>query len=571
MKEPWNRMVELSVVALLAVATVWPARADVTPAPKSAAVNSSDIERAHARLQQAWEAFLTDSPEARAGTMRAPGDEEAPTPQRLENARRAATPFRSPVEVRSLNGELRTTLQATYAVNQIGTDPVRLRSYNGALVGPTLRARPGDVLRITLRNDLPLETGGGSAHNGHHRWNTTNLHTHGLHVSPSGNSDNVLLNIGPGEVQEYEIAVPDDHPAGTFWYHAHKHGSVAAQVSSGMSGALIIEGGLDEQTEVAGMRERVMVLQQIPYWNEGLPEGIIELPYVDELFGPRAWDRLGRYTIVNGVQLPVIEMRPGEVQRWRMVHSGFRETLVLKLVRDETGGIGPERLPLQEIAVDGLALGKRVEREQIELWPGNRSDVLVQAPPVGGATYLLVDERTEAMDSLNGIAEPRKYIARVVVDGQQMASRLPDQAVLAQYRLPSISASEVTGQQSAVYGITFPPLTFGIDGSPYDPTRVRQLRLGEVDEWTVRSVNSVGPVHHPFHIHVNPFEVFSILDENGKETLDGPVWRDTVILRSNWTVKFRTRYSRFTGRFVQHCHILDHEDFGMMELVEITR
>ena len=117
----------------------------------------------------------------------------------------------------------------------------------------------------------------------------------------------------------------------------------------------------------------------------------------------------------------------------------------------------------------------------------------------------------------------------------------------------------------------FLPLTFGIDDSPHDPTPVRQLRLGEVDEWTVRSVNLVGPVHHPFHIHVNPFEVFSIMDENGNETLDAPVWRDTVILRSNRTVKFRTRYRRFTGRFVLHCRILDYEDLGMMEVVKINR
>ena len=76
-------------------------------------------------------------------------------------------------------------------------------------------------------------------------------------------------------------------------------------------------------------------------------------------------------------------------------------------------------------------------------------------------------------------------------------------------------------------------------------------------------------VHHPFHIHVNPLEVFSIKDPNGNETLTHPLWRDTIILRGGWTVRFRTNYKRFKGKFVQHCHILDHEDQGMMESVEI--
>ena len=106
----------------------------------------------------------------------------------------------------------------------------------------------------------------------------------------------------------------------------------------------------------------------------------------------------------------------------------------------------------------------------------------------------------------------------------------------------------------------------------------RELKLNDVDEWTLSSINDVGPVTHPFHIHVNPFEVTSILapviDENGNKTLveqlkNGPVWRDTVKIPGDGKVTMRTRYTDFIGTFVQHCHILDHEDQGMMQLIDI--
>ncbi|HYV49945.1 MAG TPA: multicopper oxidase domain-containing protein [Myxococcaceae bacterium] len=182
--------------------------------------------------------------------------------------------------------EISLELVAQYGDNTIGADKVHLRSYDGALVGPTIRARAGDTLNIHLVNKLPanpptpnnlevmaaeqarLLTRGVPTpltNNIPHGFNTTNLHTHGLHVSPSGNSDNVLLAIGPGEDFRYEIKIPTDHPPGTFWYHPHVHGSTALQVSSGMEGALIIEGDIDRVPEIAVAREQVMLFQQIAY------------------------------------------------------------------------------------------------------------------------------------------------------------------------------------------------------------------------------------------------------------------------------------------------------------------
>jgi FtsP/CotA-like multicopper oxidase with cupredoxin domain len=129
-------------------------------------------------------------------------------------------------------------------------EPLHLRSYGGCKMGPIIAANPGDTLRVNLTNDLPADDPscwttpppGLGLPPGVGCFNTINLHTHGLHVSPTGNSDNVLLNIVPQTKFEYEINLPEDHPAGTFWYHAHRHGSTAMQVTSGAAGILVVRG-----------------------------------------------------------------------------------------------------------------------------------------------------------------------------------------------------------------------------------------------------------------------------------------------------------------------------------------
>jgi FtsP/CotA-like multicopper oxidase with cupredoxin domain len=136
---------------------------------------------------------------------------------------------RSNPEVKRRRWRVRATLEVKYGENQrIAGCPVHLRSYNGQLVGPTLRAKPGDKIIIHLKNMLPPNPPRDPQNmNMPHDFNTTNLHTHGLHVSPSGISDNVLRQMPPpadGSKEadyEVEIDIPANHPAGTFWYHPH--------------------------------------------------------------------------------------------------------------------------------------------------------------------------------------------------------------------------------------------------------------------------------------------------------------------------------------------------------------
>lgn len=146
----------------------------------------------------------------------------------------------------SLNLKVNYSDHTIYNPNTGNNDHVHLRTYNDCLVGPTITLKPGERFLLNVENDLPTNDASCPAtltdHNDPNCFNSGNIHTHGLHVSPTGNSDNVLLSIPPGTSFPYQYDLLDDHPSGTFWYHSHRHGSTALSVSSGMVGALIVEG-----------------------------------------------------------------------------------------------------------------------------------------------------------------------------------------------------------------------------------------------------------------------------------------------------------------------------------------
>src|SRR5207253_1275183 len=144
------------------------------------------------------------------------------------------------------------------------------------------------------------------------------------HVSPSGNSDNVFAEVPPGASRLYTYTVPMDHPAGTFWYHPHKHGSVAYQLANGMAGALIVEGDpsptshdLEAVPEIAAAREHIFVLQQLIFDRGQQDVGRVDPNDVyTEPPNPESYQA----TTINGVVQPTYTMHPGEVQRWRFIH-----------------------------------------------------------------------------------------------------------------------------------------------------------------------------------------------------------------------------------------------------------
>ena len=601
-----------------------------------------------------------------------------------------------------LSKEASLDLNVVYTDGQIWNpaqrrnDAVRLRSYQGTrvdpktpFVSPMLDIRPGDTIRITLNNKLPadptcLESGGNV--NIPHCFNGTNLHTHGLWVNPAGNSDNVLISINPGVSFEYEYNVPSDHPSGTFWYHTHLHGSTALQVSSGMAGALIIRGNrpptlgasgkvatgdidtLLKPTRAQAFKERVLVLQQIQYacrdaqgaiktnldgtyrcdpGDVGGIEGTNGGNRGYDSFGPGDWPDSGRYTSINGRVLPTFkDVRTGQIERWRVIHGGVRDTINLQFRKLREGAPSLEGLraadndafiranctgePVSQhlVAADGLTLAAAMKTVETVFQPAYRWDALMVFSQAG--RYCVIDTAAPAAANVNQAAPSRQLLGTVEVapgrtvpadisrylaaelaaaaainmptdvraavvndlrDGLKLASFVPH---------PTIDKSEVTGTQTLTFSIVpgIPDTTstqFHIDGKAFQPGRVdRVLKLHGVDEWTLRS----DFVSHPFHIHVNPFQVVAILDPKGRD-VSGPdavddsggavdiqyrglkgVWKDSLWVKNNakrpgtpggeYTVVVRTRYQRYIGDFVLHCHILDHEDQGMMQMIRVS-
>ena len=445
---------------------------------------------------------------------------------------------------RSADGELRTTLQVRYAYKDIGGYRLHLRSYEGMIPGPTLRVRPGDVLRIRLINDLPPNPDPVPLDMMlPHHFNTTNFHFHGSHVSPAGISDNIFRSMEPGQSYDIEIAIPRDHTRGTYWYHPHHHGSADVQITGGMAGALIVEGDFDDVPEIAGATEHVLLLNEVLFDHRGTIE-------VYDTVWPEA---VPRFLSVNGQREPAIRMRPGEVQRWRIVHTGHENNLLVAL----------EKHDLHAIAFDGIRKSRIDRAGSLLLAPGQRADVLVQAGAAG--TYAL-----GAIANDQGYPSPAGPLARLIVEGAPLPMRLP--AALGAAPLATIRDEEITNKRHLTLSVEqpeFPPaanyqeFAYLICGRRFDPDRVDQrIKLGAVEEWTVVNEHDND---HIFHIHTNPFQMVAI---NG-EKLAQQDWRDTVVVPRNGSVTFRSRFLDFTGRFVHHCHMMNHEELGMMQIVEV--
>ncbi|MFN8674882.1 MAG: multicopper oxidase family protein [Thermomicrobiales bacterium] len=453
--------------------------------------------------------------------------------------------LREPDAWRSADGVLRGDLRLAYASPEIGGYTLNLRGYNGAIPGPTLRTKPGDRLALTLTNALPPNPDPlPENHNLPHHFNTTNFHAHGLHVSPAGESDNVFRAMEPGGQYDIVIDIPPDHPAGTFWYHPHHHGAVDAQLTSGCFGALIVEGDFADVPEIAAAQERVLLLSEVLFDYLG------QIEHYDTLW-PEASPR---FLAVNGQREPILRMRPGEVQRWRVVQAAHEDNFRLGLSGHE----------LHVIARDGIGLAAVEHVPDVVIAPGQRADLLVQAGEPG--TYQLA-----ALPNDQGYRSPEGPFATVIVEGEPLPMNLPQ-------RLPAppfadITDSELTGARTLTLSEWAPEnpaagnyqeFAFLVDGRQFDPDRVDQrVRLNAVEEWTI--VND-DVSDHIFHIHTNPFQVTQV---NG-EALATPVWLDTVTVPRQGSVTYRTRFLDFTGKLVLHCHMMNHEELGMMQIVEIV-
>lgn len=472
----------------------------------------------------------------------------APSPldETASKARVAAGDLPEPRVIASVGGVLTATITASTNPAVVGgrhaREPV---TYDGTFPGPTLWVRPGDMIDLTFVNKIVFDQAGTKPGYGRppQDANVANLHYHGMHVPPVGQADNMLIMVPARGTEHYLFRVPFDHPAGLFWYHEHVHGLVTNHVSRGAAGMIYVANAYTDRVAQLGLRHRLMLLQQA-YFEEDLRT----LEYDD---GERD-DPERALSLINGQRMPEIHMRPGEPQVWSL---GNGSTSAFYQLRAE-GHV------FDVIATDGIPLVAPGRRQQATLLlaSGNRAELVVRGNPQPGRYALSYDSYDQGVDTW-----PQKVIATIVVEGEPWGG--PDHpGVDESTPREDLSSLYVPAERhrTIVFGMNpnVPEGEFGrftMNGHAYDPNYIEWTSiLGTVEEWLILNETEQ---EHPFHVHINPFQ---ITKRNGSTVpFEGHV--DTAIVPRFGSLTVRTRFRDFAGApILMHCHILDHEDMGMM-------
>jgi FtsP/CotA-like multicopper oxidase with cupredoxin domain len=424
-------------------------------------------------------------------------------------------------ELHSSGGVLDVTLRAEAGKIHIGDLELDGATYNGRYAGPVLRVRPGDLLRVRLINRLSQPT---------------NLHFHGIQTSPLGNSDNVHLSVAPGGRFTYEVRIPATQPPGLYWYHSHIHGLSEQQVMDGLSGALVVDG---PGAAPAGLAERLFVLK--------------DMVFDDDTGNARIDGELhGLVQSINGALDTTHTIRPGETQLWRFSNQSANLPFHIALQGHR----------FRIIAEDGGARVAARSADVLDIMPAARVDALVEGGAPG--SYALLSKG--AMTGTGDARAPDRVLGHLLVAGEPAASAeaLPTPPPPPDLRSAAIGARRVfVFSQSTT--LKAEKQLFFIDGRTFDLQRVDvRVPLGSVEEWTVRNDSDD---LHVFHIHQLGFQVTAI---NGAPVaFSGRV--DTVRVPERGTVTLRLAFTDpiILGRFVFHCHVLKHEDKGMMAQIEV--
>ncbi len=489
--------------------------------------------------------------------------------------------------------------------------------YEDGAQSPNLRLNPGDVLILNLKNDIASDSQspasppgpmkmemGNSCANGKMAPASTNLHFHGLMIPPVCHQDDVLHTvIGPHDAPfEYRFQIPRDQPPGLYWYHPHIHGFTRDQVLGGASGALIVEGIERVNTQLVGLPERVFVIRDQDLRNPDAlsTSGFAPHPVVltdaegDTLNtgtdgGKPAKDLSLNFVPVSypNYQPAVIEMKPAERQFWRVVNASAITYVDVEVL------FGGAQQPLGVAALDGVPIDDNgagghgiLWKSQILLPPAGRAEFILKGPPVGVRACLM----TRNVDTGPvGENDPTRPLATIIAkaDASEPRSRLAASPLTTHLPSPSALRNVAPSRVRKLYFSEMPqnpndtngPTAFFItvDGQKpavYDPNLTTPnitVRQGEVEDWIIENRSRE---LHAFHIHQIHF---MLLDYNGVP-VDEPFLRDTVNV-AYWdghssdypSVKLRMdfRDPNIVGTFVYHCHLLEHEDGGMMGTIRV--
>ncbi len=398
--------------------------------------------------------------------------------------------------------------------------------YNDAYLPPLLRVRLGDVMRITFRNKLPDDP--------------SNLHFHGMSVSPQGNSDNAFVHVHPGHVFDYEVRIPATgrQGPGLFWYHPHAHGFVAKQMLGGMSGGLVVDGS-----------EKFFPIL------EGLPEQFFLIKHAE----PGDDNEI---ISINGQLNPMVQIRPGEMRFWRIANIGA--TLFIKFQI--------EGMPLYVLATDGHPLSQPRKMTEFFLGPGQRIDAIAIGPQAGEYVMRTIPFQNQAWKK----PDPAQQLATIVAVGSGPARADAETEVLRQHVdgarwIDDVRSATIARRRTLEYSRTPDRHAFMIDGRVMDENRVDQtVKLGDTEEWTVVNTDQQ---YHSFHIHQTAFLVTEINgirqnEDSLRDTFSAPPATDHGPGVLKVVIPFTDPV--IVGRFVYHCHAVDHEDKGMMGVVEVV-
>jgi FtsP/CotA-like multicopper oxidase with cupredoxin domain len=433
--------------------------------------------------------------------------------------------FVNPVMLSSRAGKLHVELFAAPANYTLDGHQFQGMLFNGQYMPPTWRVRAGDILTVTLHNQLS---------------EGTNLHFHGLGVSPLNNGDNVFLHIAPGQTFTYQITIPEKH-AGLFWYHPHAHGDVDRQIIGGMSGGIVVDGSDHLYPFLKGLTEKVLLLKHHP-------------------IGRADFDEL---VTVNGIVAPTIPIRPGEAQFWQIGNIGADRFLRLKI----------DGMPFYLIGRDGYFVPHPVKMEEVILGPGQRFSAIVVGGQPGRYAFKSVafkfDERQPALPEVNlGTVASQGPAADVAA----AEAKVSTQHVSEPLYVDMVRASPIAQRRTFAFSVNPEKTSFFINDQVFDESRTDvTVKLGDTEEWTILNKDTQ---YHDFHIHQTGFLVTEVNDaatdfDGLRDTFSVPPARNGKPGEAKLIIPFTN--PEIVGRFVFHCHVVKHEDKGMMMTIEVVQ
>jgi suppressor of ftsI len=438
-----------------------------------------------------------------------------------------------------------------------------------------------------------------SVDNNPHGFNTTNLHVHGIQTIPhlfqplgTGDPAAMMIEVEPGTNYFYSFPIPEDHPSGLHWYHPHKHGSTDVQVSGGMAGLIVVRGPIDEVPEIKAAREFFVVVQSLNV-NKSPTEDLYEREYVayktkkegGYSYGTQFtmltvngegvnWiDNSGDDPVLEQLTVPQYDVRPGEVVRVRLLNGTNGIPLALALPGFTSWQIGFDGVnlvapKLKDISGAGTPL---VNEKNLFTAPyrlameGNRIELLIQAPASPGS-YKLSSLPTKGIsDSMYGNID----LVEFVVSGEPVKMGIPASLPRPEREYPLVTDADLVDSpkrfrfSQGKNDQLLMGFGFTVNDRLYEmlecPTTVKR---GTCEEWIIENDTEEA---HPFHIHMISFQV----EEVAGIKKDSEIW-DTFIIppkigETLGELRIRMRFKQFHGKEVFHCHILPHEDTGMMQ------